>query len=65
MTIQADIVIIYEDPFTCLKPEGQAVLIRYLRELRPGVEQHLVHFLCDAPGQNVERIIVEDGGQHV
>jgi predicted ATPase len=59
----ADIVIIYEDPFTHLKPEGQAVLIKYLRELRPGIGQYLVHFLCDPLGKNVERIIVDDASQ--
>lgn len=54
---QKQIVMIYEDPYTCQKPEGDARIIKHLTELAPGVDLYLVHFIGDQPSQNVERII--------
>jgi hypothetical protein len=56
------IVMVYEDPYTRQKPEGEARIIKHLTELAPGVDLYLVHFIGDQPSQTVERIIQSDDG---
>ena len=54
------IIMIYEDSYTCLKPEGEARIIRFLEQVDTYVEKYLVHFIDDAPRQNVERLVRRD-----
>lgn len=51
---------IYEDPFTQQKVEGQATIVKDLGFDQPGIHRYLVHFAGDEPGQNVERIVIEE-----
>lgn len=66
---QSQVVMIYEDPYTRLKPEGQAVLLRRLAVLGgvPAAERWMVRFVTVETEdhnyeRNVERLIVPDPG---
>lgn len=57
---KGNIVKVYEDPVTEQKEEGEAVLIRKLREVQMGdfvIEYWNVHFLDDMEGEVFERAI--------
>ena len=51
---------IYADPYTKLDKEGRATIVKDLGYDDPGTHRYLVHFPGDLPGQNVERIVVEE-----
>lgn len=53
-------VLIFDDPFTCKKPEGVAVVVRHLEHIDFGVESYLVHFMGDPKGENVIRKVVDE-----
>jgi len=58
--IQKQKITVYEDPYTRERVEGQATIVSDLGLDEPGVHRYLVHFDGDAPGQNVERIVIDD-----
>ena len=53
---KGDIVTIYEDPITCQKPEGDAILVTKIDE-NANSETWKVHFRGDEIGTNYERTI--------
>lgn len=53
------VVTVYEDPIKQRKPEGNAEIVSVGREVVHGVYLCEVHFLGDAPGVTVQRIINE------
>ncbi len=55
---QAEIVQIYHDPYTKLKPEGKAFLVKFLGSDGEGKERWRVSFLAD--GFKGERYLVRD-----
>jgi len=55
---RGQLVTIYEDPSTKTRVEGQATLLRKLREYPDDhQERWLVHFLGDEPSMKVQRFI--------
>lgn len=59
MLKKGTIVEIFEDPFTRTRKEGNAQVVAHLQKLQPGIDQYKVHFIGDANGVSVTRIIVE------
>ena len=55
--IKGDIVMIYQDPITQLKPEGKARLVCKIMDWEDGIERWRVHFLEDGPDETFERNI--------
>jgi hypothetical protein len=53
-------IVVYGDPYTKLDQEGHATIVRDLGFDAPGIHRYLIHFRGDLPGQNVERIVVEE-----
>lgn len=52
-------VYVYEDPFTRLRLEGTAKVVRRIHELADGAARYEVQFDSDAPGSTHERTLVE------
>lgn len=60
MLAKGTIVEVYEDPLTMIRKEGNAKIMGYVMELESGVNQYVVHFVGDAPGFHVVRMISEN-----
>jgi len=50
---------IFEDPLTMIRKEGNAQIMGFVQEIEPGVNQYVVHFIEDAPGFHVIRMICD------
>ncbi len=61
MITKGTIVEVFEDPLTMIRKEGNAKIMGHVMELEPGVNQYVVHFVGDADGFHVVRMISENG----
>ena len=55
--VPGQLVMVYEDPITCVTPEGKATLIEHIWNPEPYFEYWTVHFVGDGPGYHFDRKI--------